>query len=124
MAFLNQDAVIPHISSGKLKALAVTSIFRNPALPNVPTISESGYPAFSALSWSGISVPQGTPKEIVTRLEVAMVKVMGSPAIKQKMEVKGFVVPTLGAYEYTYFMRREIERWTRVIKVAGIKSAL
>lgn len=123
MAFLNQDAVIPHISSGKLRALAVTSIFRNPAMPNVPTVSESGYPAFSALSWSGLSAPQGTPKEVVAKLEAAMVRVMGSPGVKQRMESKGFVVPTLGSYEYTDFLGREIDRWTRVIKVAGIKSA-
>jgi tripartite-type tricarboxylate transporter receptor subunit TctC len=121
MAFLNQDAVIPHIKAGKLRALAVTSIFRNPALPDVPTISESGYPAFSALSWSGLSAPAGTPKDILDKLETAVVKIMGSARIRQQMESKGFVVPPLGSDEYNAFLGKEIERWSRVIKVAGIK---
>ena len=121
MAFLNQDAVIPQLANGKLRALGVTSFFRNPALPNVPTISESGYPGFSALSWSGLSAPKGTPKPVIDVLEAAMVKVMSSAAVKQRMESKGFVVPPLGSSEYTSFVGKELELWTRVIKAANLK---
>ena len=122
LMFINQDVALQHIKAGKLRPLAVTSLSRNPLYPDVPTIHESGYPGFSALSWSGISVPKGTPKPIVDKLEAAAVKAMQSPAIKARMESNGFVVPAQGSQEYTQFVARELDRWTRVIKVAGIKG--
>lgn len=120
--FINQDVVLQHVKAGKLRALAVTSIARNPLFPDVPTIHESGYPGFQALSWSGLSVPKGTPKPIVDKLEAAMKQAMGSPAVRQRMESQGFVVPTQGSQPYTEFVASELDRWTRVIKTAGIKA--
>src|SRR5258706_8358693 len=61
--FINQDNALPQVQAGKLRALAVASLERNPAYPDVPTIAESGYPGFSALSWFGLSAPAGTPQE-------------------------------------------------------------
>jgi tripartite-type tricarboxylate transporter receptor subunit TctC len=88
----------------------------------VPTIAESGYPGFSALSWSGLSAPKGTPKAVVDKLEAAVVKAMRSPAIKQRMESQGFVIPELGSAVYTPFVTKEMDRWTRVIRTADIKA--
>ncbi|MFC5522297.1 Bug family tripartite tricarboxylate transporter substrate binding protein [Polaromonas jejuensis] len=122
MMFINQDVALQHVKAGKLRALAVSSLSRNPLYPDVPTIAESGYPGFSALSWSGLSAPKGTPKVIVDKLEAAAVKAMQSPAIQARMESQGFVVPPLGAADYTQFVRKELDRWTRVIKIAGIKA--
>ncbi len=122
LMFINQDAALQHVRTGKLRALAVTSEQRNPLYPDVPTIAESGFPGFSALSWSGLSVPKGTPQPIVDRLETEMARIMTSPAIKQRMESVGFVVPPQGSKPYTAFVKDEVERWTRVIKAAGIKS--
>ena len=122
MMFINQDVALPHVKAGKLRALAVSSVQRNPLYPDVPTIAESGYPGFSALSWSGLSAPKGTPKAIVDKLEAAAVKAMQSPAIKARMESQGFVVPALGSADYTQFVQKEVDRWTRVIKIAGIKT--
>ena len=122
MMFINQDVAMAHLKSGKLRALAVTSYARNPSLPDVPTIAESGYPGFSALSWSGLSAPKGTPKAVVDKLEAAVVKAMRSPAIKQRMESQGFVIPELGAAVYTPFVTKEMDRWTRVIRTADIKA--
>lgn len=119
--FINQDTALQHVRAGKLRPLAVSSLQRNPLYPDVPTIAESGYPGFSALSWSGLSVAKGTPQPIVDRLEAEMVKIMNSPAIRQRMESVGFVVPTQGSKAYTEFVRSELERWVRVIKTAGIK---
>jgi tripartite-type tricarboxylate transporter receptor subunit TctC len=119
--FINQDVALPHVKAGKMRALAVTSLKRNPLYPDVPTVAESGYPGFEALSWSGLSAPKGTPKAIVDKLEAAMTQVMQSPAIKQRMESVGFVVPPPGAKTYSDFVKLEIERWTKVIKSAGIK---
>jgi len=119
--FINQDVALPHVKAGKLRALAVTSLQRNPLYPDLPTIAESGFPGFQALSWSGISAIRGTPQPIVDKLEAAMKKIMASPEIKQRMESVGFVIPTQGAAPYTQFVKNEIELWTRVIKTAGIK---
>jgi tripartite-type tricarboxylate transporter receptor subunit TctC len=121
LMFINQDTALQHVKTGKLRALAVTSSQRNPLYPDVPTISESGYPGFSALSWSGLSLPKGTPKPIVDKLEAEMVKALQSADVKQRLESIGFVVPTLGSIAYTAFVKAEKERWTRVIKTAGIK---
>jgi tripartite-type tricarboxylate transporter receptor subunit TctC len=122
LTFINQDTALPFIKSGKLRALAVTSLQRNPLYPNVPTISELGYPNFNATSWSGISVPKGTPKPIVDKLEAAITKIMHSAAMKQRMDTLGFVIPEQGSTAYTAFVKSEIDKWTRVIKTAGIKS--
>ena len=121
LMFINQDVALQHVKVGKLRALAVTSLQRNPLYPDVPTVAESGFPGFSALSWSGLSVPAGTPPAIVERLEAEMGRIMASPAIKQRMESVGFVVPAQGSKAYSGFVKDEVERWTRVIKTAGIK---
>jgi tripartite-type tricarboxylate transporter receptor subunit TctC len=121
LMFINQDVALQHVKAGKLRPLAVSSAQRNPLYPDVPTIAESGYKGFEALSWSGMSVPKGTPKPIVDKLEAAMVQAMGSPAVRQKLESQGFVVPALGSKPYTAFVNSEKERWTQVIKTAGIK---
>jgi tripartite-type tricarboxylate transporter receptor subunit TctC len=121
LMFINQDTAFPHVKAGKLRALAVTSLQRNPLFPDVPTIAESGIPNFQALSWSGMSVARGTPQPIVDKLEAAFRKVMTSPEIKQKLETLGFIVPAPGSASYTKFVQDELNLWTRVIKSAGIK---
>jgi tripartite-type tricarboxylate transporter receptor subunit TctC len=122
LMFINQDVALPHIKAGKLRALAVSSLQRNPLYPDVPTVAESGYPGFQALSWSGLSVAKGTPQPVVERLETAIRAAMSSPAVKQRMESNGFVVPPLGQKPYADFMAKEITGWTRVIQAAGIKA--
>jgi tripartite-type tricarboxylate transporter receptor subunit TctC len=121
LMFINQDVALPHVKAGKLRALAVTSLQRNPLYPEVPTIAESGIPGFQALSWSGISAIKGTPQPIVDKLEAALRKIMTSPEIKLRLESLGFVVPAPGGASYTKFVQSEIDLWTRVIKTAGIK---
>ncbi len=121
LMFINQDTALPHVRAGKLRALAVTSLQRNPLYPDVPTIAESGFPGFQALSWSGLSILKGTPQPIVDKLEATLKKVMTSPEIKQRLEAVGFVVPTPGGAAYTQFVKSELDLWTQVIKAGGIK---
>ena len=121
MMFINQDVALPQVKAGKLRALAVTSLHRNPLYPDTPTIAETGVKGYEALSWSGLSAIKGTPKPIVDKLEAAMKKIMASPEIRQRMEAVGFVVPEQGVVAYTQMVNREIELWTRVIRTAGIK---
>lgn len=118
---INQDVVLPHVQAGRLRALAVTSPQRNPLYPTVPTIAESGYPGFSAVSWTGLSAPRGTPKPILDKLEAAMVKAFNEPAVRAKLEANGFVVVASKSADYTKFIQEEIQRWSKVIQTAGIK---
>jgi tripartite-type tricarboxylate transporter receptor subunit TctC len=122
MIFINQDAALPHVRAGKLRALAVTSRERNPMYPDVPTIAETGVKGYEALSWSGLSAIRGTPQPIIDRLEAAMKKIMASPEIKERMARDGFVIPPQGAAVYDKFVKDEIALWSRVIKSAGIKA--
>ena len=121
MIFINQDAALPHVKTGKLRAIAVSSAQRNPLYPDVPTIAESGYKGFEALSWSGMSVAKGTPQPIVDKLEAAITQAMKSDAIKQRLGSVGFIIPEQGSKPYTAFVKKEIDTWSRVIKTAGIK---
>jgi len=122
MMFINQDVALQHVKAGKLRPLAVSSTQRNPLYPDVPTVAESGYKGFEALSWSGMSAPKGTPQPIIDKLEAAMVQAMQSPSMKQRLESQGFVVPEQGSKHYTAFVKSEEARWTQVIKTAGIKT--
>jgi tripartite-type tricarboxylate transporter receptor subunit TctC len=122
LMFINQDTALPHIKAGKLRPLAVSSLQRNPLYPDVPTVAESGYPGFNALSWSGLSLPKGTPQAVVDKLEAALVTVMKTPAIKTRMEGNGFVIPEQGNKPYSAFIQSEINQWTKVIQTAGIKA--
>ena len=122
MVFTNQVVALQHVKAGKLRALAVSSAQLNPSYPDVPTVAGSGYKRFEALSWSGLSVQKGTPQPIVDELEAAMAQVMQSAALKQRLGSQGFVVPPRGSRRYAAFVRSEEERWTRVIKAAGIET--
>jgi tripartite-type tricarboxylate transporter receptor subunit TctC len=122
LMFLNQDVVHPHVKARKLKALAVSSLQRNVVFPDVPTVDESGYKGFQALSWSGISALKGTPQPIVDKVEAAMVRVMQSKEIKERMDSQGFVIPAQGGKAYAAYVKSEIDLWARVIKTAGIKA--
>jgi len=122
MMFTNLDAVAPLVRSGKLRALAVTSLFRNPQLPEVPSISEVGYPGFKAVSWVGISAPAGTPAAVVNRLEKEMESAFKASEMRKQLEAQGLVVVVSRSAEYTDFIRKETERWRRVVKVAGIQA--
>ena len=121
MIFINQDAALPHIKAGKIRAIAISSLQRNPLYPDVPTVAEAGYPGFQSLSWSGISVAKGTPQPIVDKLEAAISQAMKSEAIQQRMGSVGFIVPEQGGKAYTAFVKKELDTWTRVIRTAGIK---
>jgi len=120
--FTNQDAVLPHVKAGKLRALVVTSAERNPLYPDVPTVAESGYPGFTAVSWTGLSAPKGTPKAVVDKLEAAMVAAFSQPAVRAKLEANGFVVVASKSGDYSEFVKKEIDRWSKVIQTAGIKA--
>jgi len=120
--FTNQDAALPHVKSGKVRALVVTSAERNPLYPDVPTVAESGYPGFTAVSWTGLSAPKGTPRAIVDKLEAAMTQAFNNPATRARLEASGFVVVASRSADFTRFVHGEVARWTQVIQAGGLKA--
>ena len=120
MIFSGVPALLPHIQNGRVRAIAIGSKKRFPALPQVPTFDESGLKGYEATTWFGMLAPAKTPKDIVSRLNVEVDKAIKSADIQQRFVNEG-LEPMGGTPEFfTKFMRAEIEKYARVIKLAGI----
>ena len=122
IAFTSLPPAAPHVTDGKLRALAVTSKKRSPALPNVPTMMEAGYPDIEGEGWFAFIVPAGTPKEISGLLYREIVKVLALPDIAERMTTLGFEVVGTTPEESAAQFRTEGVRWAKVIRDAGIKA--
>lgn len=111
----------PHIQSGKVRALAVTSAKRLESMPNVPTVAESGVPGFEVTSWQGIFVPAGTPKPIIDRLHDEILKIIAQPEMQERLKTLGMQPTPLSTAEVAAFQKAEVEKWAQVIKAANVK---
>lgn len=111
----------PHIQAGRLRAIAVTSARRSPAVPNVPTMEEAGFKGQEADTLQGLLVPAGTPKAVVDRLHAEVVRIVALPDVKEKVTGLGFNIIASSPQEFTAQIKVEVERWTRVVRNAGIK---
>jgi len=119
--FTGTPAVLPHIRSGKLRALAVSSPARIAALPEVPTVAESGFPGFEADQWYGIVAPAGTPPAVVARLNAEIHKALALPDVAQQLAAEG-AMPNPGPPQaFGELIAREIPRWREVIKAGNVK---
>ena len=114
-------AVIHHFRSGRLRALVVSSLKRSPALPEVPTIAESGFPGFDATAWYCLVAPAGTPGPIIQRVHAALVKAMETPAVRDKLLAEGAAPESSSPDELRAFIREEIPKWAKAIALAGAK---
>jgi tripartite-type tricarboxylate transporter receptor subunit TctC len=121
LMFPTLQSAVPHIKSGRLRLLALTTEKRSSAFPDAPTMAEAGFPGVVATAWFGISAPKGTPKPIVTRLHTETVKAMQDPAIKQRFAAEGADIVASSPGEFGQFIANEIGKWTKVVKDAGIK---
>jgi len=121
VSFQNLGAVTNYIRANRMKALAVTAKARHPQLPNVPTVAEAGYADLVVTSWQAAAAPVKTPREVVARLNDAMVKALRSPDIRERMNQIGFDVVASSPEEFGQFMKAEVERWTKVVDRGGIK---
>jgi tripartite-type tricarboxylate transporter receptor subunit TctC len=111
---------LPQIKGGKLRPIAVASAKRVAALPDLPTIGESGYPGFEAWAWQGFVAPARTPRPIIMRLNAEFAKVMSDPAIKQRLSESGFEPQTSTPEEFSAYMKSEIAKWAKVIRESNI----
>ena len=114
--------VKPHIDSGRVRPLAVTTAKRAPELPNVPTLAELGFGQFEAPAWWAVLAPAKTPPDIVTRMNAAMNKVLQDPEIAKKLQTQGISV--IGGTPDTarVFIEKQVDIWGKVVKDYGIKS--
>jgi tripartite-type tricarboxylate transporter receptor subunit TctC len=113
-------SALPQIKGGKLRPLAVASAQRVAALPDLPTIGESGYPGFEAWAWQGFVAPAKTPSPIIMKLNAEFAKVMSDPAIKQRLSESGFEPQTSTPEEFSAYMKSEITKWAKVIRESNI----
>jgi tripartite-type tricarboxylate transporter receptor subunit TctC len=114
-------ATLPHIKSGKIKALAIASKTRSTALPDLPTVSEAGVPGFQSGSWQGLLTAGATPKDIVAKLNKAVVEVLNSPELKERMAAQGADVVGDSPEQFGTFLRDEKVRWAKIVKDSGVK---
>ncbi|MEQ1774060.1 MAG: tripartite tricarboxylate transporter substrate binding protein [Burkholderiales bacterium] len=121
MLFNSMPTVLPHVKSGKLKGIAVGSAKRSPAAPDIPTVAESGVPGFDYVTWYGMFAPAATPKPVITKLNAAVVKILGEREMSQRLAVQGADPSPSTPEQLARYRVEEENRWRKVIKSANLK---
>ena len=120
--FADLMQVLPQIRSGDLKAIAVTSKQRHPLLPDVPTVAESGFAGFEALSWHALFAPAGTPPAVVEKLHGAVAQALKEPDMQKHFESLGLVIEGRTPAQTQAFVQEEIRKWGRIVKQTGVSQ--
>lgn len=120
-SFMPLALVRQHAESGRVRAIAVASLERDPNLPNIPTVSESRVKGFEADSWYGLMLPAKTPREIVAKLNVDVVKAIASPVVAKKLTEQSIVPRASTPDEFADYIRRDARKYSRLVKESGIK---
>jgi len=122
LMFSNPTSIVPHVKTGRLRAIAVLGTKRNEALPDAQTALEAGYPDLAVvLEWYGIGAPASTPRDIVTRLNAVIVKALGTPEVVERMANLGQTLSPSSPDEFQKQIREDFERWGKVVKISGMK---
>jgi tripartite-type tricarboxylate transporter receptor subunit TctC len=121
MALQNAGSILPTVRAGTLRGLAITSLKRSPGMPELPTIAESGFPDFEAISWFGLLAPAGTPAPIVGRLHQEIVKIAAQGDMREKFAQLGLDAVADPPDAFAAIIKSDIAKWAKVIKDAGIK---
>ena len=121
MMFDAITTMAPNVRAGKLKALGTSGKVRSAVLPDVPTVSEAGVPGYDAVIWLGIMAPAGTPRSIVERLNNEITRAANSAELKEAWARQGAVAMSMTPDEFGRFMREDIEKWARIVKISGAK---
>jgi tripartite-type tricarboxylate transporter receptor subunit TctC len=114
-------AALPHVRSGRLRALGVTTPRRAVGLPDIPTVAEAGVPGYESVSWFGLVAPAGTPKDVISRLHQEAATILRTPDIRERLARDGTEVVAGTPEEFGAYIRAEIVKWAKVVKAAGIK---
>ncbi len=120
VVFGDPISVLPHIKSGKLRPLAVTSLERSPVAPEVPTVAESGYPGFEALAWHGILAPARTPPAVIQKLNAEFVKALADPATRELLEKQAMQTVGNSPQAFAAFIQKDIATWKAVAAAANV----
>jgi tripartite-type tricarboxylate transporter receptor subunit TctC len=120
--FDNIPSALPHIKSGKLRAIATSGIKRDPTLPDLPTISEAGVRGYASSVWLGLSAPAGTPPEIINKLNTAAVQGTQTPEFIKHMSNLGYNILGTTPSEMGQMVKTEITRWTPIVKASGARA--
>jgi tripartite-type tricarboxylate transporter receptor subunit TctC len=120
--FNNTITSVPHLKTGKLRALAVSTAGRSPALPEVPTVAESGYPGFESNTWQGIVTRAGTPAAIIARLNTEVARILNTPEVRDFNASMGNEIGAGTPEAFLAYIRTEMEKWGKVIKAAGVSN--
>jgi len=118
--FPTLQSAVPHIKSGRLRLLALTSEKRSPAFPDTPVMEEAGVPGVIAVAWFGIHAPKATPQAVIARLHAEAVKVLQDPVVKQRFATEGADAVGSSPAQFVQFISNEIAKWTKVVKDGGI----
>ncbi|MFA5915400.1 MAG: tripartite tricarboxylate transporter substrate binding protein, partial [Burkholderiales bacterium] len=122
LMFDNLASALPNVKAGKLRALAVTTLKRSPAVPDLPTIAESGLPGFDLTTWFGLFVPAGTPPEIVAKLNAEVVRALNAKDMRERLEKMGTEPPADNTPEhFAAFVRSEAAKYAKVVKASGAR---
>lgn len=121
MMFFTIPASLPHVRSGKLKALSIASSRRAPQLPDVPTAGEAGLPGFEATTWFGVMVPAGTPGRNVGILHRIFTSALAAPAVRERLAAQGFQLVGSTSKDFDAYVRAELSKWATVVRASGIE---
>jgi tripartite-type tricarboxylate transporter receptor subunit TctC len=122
LMFPTLQSAVPHIKSGRLRLLALTSEKRSPAFPDIPIMEEAGVPGVVAVAWFGIHAPRATPKSVIARVHDEAVNVLRDPTVKERFSTEGADAVGSSPEQFAQFVANEIAKWTKVVKDGGIKA--
>jgi tripartite-type tricarboxylate transporter receptor subunit TctC len=122
MGFTDMLITVPHVTSGRLRGLAVTGARRARIIPDMPTVSEAGLPGYAVSAWFGLITPAGTPRDIIQRVNAEAARGLKQPETLERLSAVGAEISVSSPEEFGAFMKAEREKWARVIKAAGIRA--
>lgn len=113
---------LPHVKSGKLRALAITSAERNPAVPDISTVAETGFAGYEGITWVGLVVPAATPRDVVGLLNTEIARILQAAEMRERLTAMGATPGGGSSEQFAGYIRSETEKWAKVVKAAGLKA--